>query len=145
MPVRRTKGARNAGGKTTVGPVRPKTRPLERPAVPAALNGEACVLAEVMAALEAGKAEAPVHLDVTGRTSFTDHLVIATGTNPRHVAALADRVEAALGKHKVQVLQVEGLPLAQWVVVDAGWLVVHVFEAEARVLYNLEKLWGHDF
>lgn len=144
MPVRRAKVARSAGGTTTAAPARPKARPLAPPAVPA-LNGEARVIAAVLAALEAGKAELPVHLNVTGRTSFTEHLVIATGTNPRHVAALADRVEAALGKHKVQVLQVEGLPLAQWVVVDAGWVVVHVFEPEARVLYNLEKLWGYDF
>jgi ribosome-associated protein len=124
---------------------RPVADPNLRPPLAPPLARESRTLAAVLAALEAGKAEAPVHLDVTGRTSFTDHLMIATGTNPRHVAALADRVEAALGKHKVQVLQVEGLPLAQWVVVDAGWLVVHVFEAEARVLYNLEKLWGHDF
>jgi ribosome-associated protein len=144
VPVRRTKEARSAGGKTPAGLAKPKARPPERPAVPA-LSGEARAIAAVLAALEAGKAELPVHLNVAGRTSFTDHLVIATGTNPRHVAALADRVEAALGKHKVQVLQVEGLPLAQWVVVDAGWVVVHVFEAEARVLYNLEKLWGYDF
>lgn len=114
------------------------------PAV-APLASESRAIAAVLAALDAGKAELPVHLNVAGRTSFTDHLVIATGTNPRHVAALADRVEAALGKHKVQVLHVEGLPLAQWVVVDAGWVVVHVFAAEARVLYNLEKLWGYDF
>lgn len=71
-----------------------------------------------------------------------DYLLIATGTSERHVQTLADNVAGAFHAAGLEVLGQEGSPANQWVLVDAGHLVVHVFLPETRELYNLERLWG---
>ena len=78
-------------------------------------------------------------------SAYTDHLIIATGTSERHVQSLADTVVEYLHKAGHVVDSVEGTPNNQWVLVDAGDIVVHIFVAEMRELYNLEKLYSHDF
>ena len=80
-------------------------------------------------------------LDVSGKVDYADYLVLASGTSDRHVQAIADNVEAVLRKKRVTLLGIEGLPSSQWVLMDFGDVVVHVFAGELRGYYDLEGLW----
>lgn len=95
--------------------------------------------------LEDNKAEDLVIIDLSSRSSITDYLVIASGTSQRHVSALADRLQKELKGLGVQGMSVEGKQSCDWVLLDAGDVVVHLFRPEVRAFYNLEKMWGHDF
>jgi ribosome-associated protein len=99
-------------------------------------------LAEIVTAtLDDHKAEDVVVIDLKGRTSITDTMVIATGKSQRQVGAMADHVEKAL-KQAGQRVTIEGVPQCDWVLVDAGDIIVHLFRPEVRAFYNLEKMWG---
>jgi ribosome-associated protein len=87
------------------------------------------------------KAMAVEILDVAGRVDYADFLVIMTGRSDRHAQALAAGIEEALKKKGVRPVAVEGLPHATWVLLDFGDVVVHVFQDEARQLYDIEGLW----
>jgi ribosome-associated protein len=80
-------------------------------------------------------------LDVTGRVDYADFLVVMTGRSDRHVHAIATGIEEALARRKVAPLSVEGLQVATWVLLDFGDVVVHVFQEDARRLYDIEGLW----
>jgi ribosome-associated protein len=80
-------------------------------------------------------------LDVSGRVDYADFLVLMTGRSDRQVVALAQGIEEALGEKGTRPLSVEGLPHASWVLMDFGDVVVHVFQDEARSLYDIEGLW----
>ena len=80
-------------------------------------------------------------LDVTGKVDYADFLVLMTGQNDRHVAAIAHAVDDALKKGGVHSVSVEGLPAARWVLIDFVDVVVHVFLEETRSLYDLDGLW----
>lgn len=80
-------------------------------------------------------------LDVSGKVDYADYLVLCSGTSDRHVAAIADSVESALRKKRVTMLGIEGLPESQWVLMDFGDVVAHVFCGELRSYYDLEGLW----
>jgi len=80
-------------------------------------------------------------LDVSGKVDYADYLVLASGTSDRHVQAIADNVEAELEKRRTKLLGIEGLPESQWVLMDFGDVVVHVFAGELRSYYDLEGLW----
>lgn len=80
-------------------------------------------------------------LDVAGKVDYADYIVIMTGRSDRQVASLAQSIEGALSKKGHRALSVEGLPLAQWVLMDFGDVVVHVFQDEARSVYDIEGLW----
>jgi ribosome-associated protein len=80
-------------------------------------------------------------LDVAGRVDYADFLVIMTGRSDRHANALAQGIEEALKKQGLRPIAVEGLPHGNWVLMDFGDVVVHVFQDEARQLYDLEGLW----
>ena len=77
--------------------------------------------------------------------AYADTLIIATGTSQRHVGAIADRVQEYLHKSGLVVDNLEGTPNNNWVIVDAGDVVIHIFTEEMRSLYNIEKLYAHDF
>jgi len=96
-------------------------------------------------ALADQKGQDVVHLNLTGRGAYADHLLIATATSDRHAMALSDRVVEYLRKSGFMVNNVEGGAGAVWIIVDAGDVVVHVFTQEGRDLYNIEKLYSHDF
>ncbi|MQX34943.1 ribosome silencing factor [Roseospira navarrensis] len=87
------------------------------------------------------KAEDLVRIDLAGKTDFADAMVIASGQSARHVGALADHVVEAL-KDLGYRPAVEGVPQCDWVLIDAGDVVVHLFRPEVRAFYNLEKMWG---
>ncbi len=87
------------------------------------------------------KALDPVVLDLREIASFTDYFLIASGTNQRQVQAIADEVVEQLKKDGTRAARVEGYNTAEWVLVDYGDFVVHVFEEKARRFYDLERLW----
>ncbi|AAP96730.1 ribosome silencing factor RsfS [[Haemophilus] ducreyi] len=87
------------------------------------------------------KAQDILAIDVRGKSSITDTMIIATGTSVRHVASTAERLITEAKKAGVQVLGEEGRAVADWVVVDFGQAIVHLLQADARELYQLEKLW----
>ena len=97
-------------------------------------------IAVAIAALEK-KAVGLEILDVAGKVDYADFLVIMTGRSDRQVQALAQGIEADLKKKGTRALAVEGLPHASWVLMDFGDVVVHVFQDEARSLYDIEGLW----
>jgi ribosome-associated protein len=96
----------------------------------------------VLAALDDLKAQDVQVIDVRDKASFTDLMVIASGTSDRHIKALADNVVEAAKKHGAQPLGVEGETSREWVLVDLGDLIVHVMHPQTRAFYNLEKLWS---
>ncbi len=95
----------------------------------------------VLDALDDMKAREVTVLDVRGKTSVTDYMVVASGTSERHVHALADHVVEAMAAHRIKPLGVEGEHSRDWVLVDLGDVIVHVMLPETRQFYQLEKLW----
>jgi ribosome silencing factor RsfS/YbeB/iojap len=96
----------------------------------------------IVTSLEDDKAEGIVTVDLTGRASFADRMVIATGLADRQIAAMARHLEEKLHEAGLRRIQVEGAPGADWVLIDAGDIVIHLFKPEARSMYGLEKMWG---
>lgn len=96
----------------------------------------------VRQSLEDDKAEDIVSIDIRGRSSLADMMIIASGRSQRHVGALADHVMRKLKDAGASGVRVEGLPAADWVVLDAGDLIVHLFRPEVRSFYNLERMWA---
>jgi ribosome-associated protein len=94
--------------------------------------------------LEDMKAEDVVEIDLTGKTSIADAMIIASGRSHRHVGAIAERVLEVLKKKGFGPVRVEGLPACDWVLIDAGDTIIHIFRPEVRGFYNLEKMWGAD-
>ncbi|HEX7967109.1 MAG TPA: ribosome silencing factor [Stellaceae bacterium] len=89
-----------------------------------------------------GKAEELVVIDLQGKTGIADYMVIATGRSQRQVVALAERLLEALKEIGHGRAAAEGLPHGDWVLIDAGDVIVHIFRPEVRSFYNLEKMWG---
>lgn len=92
--------------------------------------------------LEDGKAEDIVAIDLQGKSDIADYLMIATGRSQRQIMALAQRLLDGLKAAGHGKLAVEGMRHGEWVLIDAGDVVVHLFRPEARAYYNLEKMWG---
>jgi ribosome-associated protein len=92
--------------------------------------------------LDDGKAEDIVTIDLRGKSSIADYMVIATGRSQRQVAALSEHLLDALKDKGYGRVPAEGLQHGDWVLIDAGDIVVHVFRPEVRDFYNLEKMWG---
>ncbi len=99
----------------------------------------------VLKSLDDAKAEQTVAIDITGKSSLSDHMVVTSGRSHRHVGAVADQVAKALREAGFGKPRVEGLPHCDWVLVDAGDVIVHIFRPEVREFYNLEKMWAVDF
>ena len=110
---------------------------------PAGTNAEDLVRT-VLTALDDAKAENVVPIELGGKTTIADTMLIATGRSNTHVGAIADRVLNACKASGVSAPRVEGLPHCDWVLVDAGDVIIHVFRPEVRAFYNLEKMWGGD-
>ncbi len=94
--------------------------------------------------LEDDKAEEILSIDLRGKSSVTDYMIIASGRSHRHVGAVADHVLRALKESGQGRARAEGLSAADWVLIDAGDVVLHLFRPEVRTFYNLERLWSVD-
>ncbi len=118
------------------------------PATPDAItprsNAAETLHALIASILDDNKAEDVIALDTRDKSSVTDVMMIASGRSARHVSAIADYVIKALKEHGAQGVSVEGLPSCDWVLIDAGDVVLHLFRPEVRAYYNLEKMWGLD-
>ncbi|MBO6901061.1 MAG: ribosome silencing factor [Rhizobiaceae bacterium] len=99
------------------------------------------VLKTALASLEDSKAEEIVPIDIHGKSSLADFMVIASGRSHRHVAAVAEHLLKALKDAGYGNARVEGLSSSDWVLIDAGDVIIHVFRPEIREFYNLEKMW----
>jgi ribosome-associated protein len=95
-------------------------------------------------ALEEMKAEETIIIDLEGKTSIADHMIIASGRSNRHVGSIADEVVKVLKEAGHPSPKIEGVPHCDWVLVDCGDVIVHIFRPEVRAFYNLEKMWGVD-
>jgi ribosome-associated protein len=95
----------------------------------------------VVTSLDDDKAEDILVIDLRGRSSLGDHLVIATGRSQRQVGAMADHLQEKLKQRGLSV-SVEGVTQGDWVLIDGGDIVVHLFRPEVRTFYNLEGMWG---
>ncbi len=84
-------------------------------------------------------------LDLAGRASFADRMVIATGLADRQITAMAQHLEQKLHEAGLRRIEIEGAGGSDWVLIDAGDIVVHLFKPDARTLYALERMWGADF
>jgi ribosome silencing factor RsfS/YbeB/iojap/nicotinate (nicotinamide) nucleotide adenylyltransferase len=98
------------------------------------------LLGLVVQTLEDGKAEDIVTIDLAGKTTIADFMVIASGRSTRQVLALTEHLEEALARRTR--ISIEGRARADWVLVDSGDVIVHLFRPEIRAYYNLEKMWG---
>ena len=88
------------------------------------------------------KAEDSVTIDLSGKSSIADFMVVASGRSQRHVASMAEHVVKDVEKAGVPNVRVEGLRQGDWVLIDAGDVIVHIFRPEVRAHYNLEKMWS---
>lgn len=111
-------------------------------AKPAArVPGSAQLLAEITHWLDEAKAEDIVTIPLEGKSSLGDYMVIATGRTDRHVGAIADQLHQKIKAAGPSQVRVEGKDACDWVLIDTGDIIVHVFRPEVRDFYNLEKMW----
>nr|WP_017196194.1 ribosome silencing factor [Bartonella birtlesii] len=95
----------------------------------------------ILKSLEDTKAEDIVSIDIQGRSSLADYMVIASANSQRHVSAVADHLLCAWKDNGYGFANVEGLAGGDWVLIDTGDIIVHIFRPEIRLFYNLEKMW----
>jgi ribosome-associated protein len=92
--------------------------------------------------LDDDKAEDIISIDLAGKSSIADYMVIATGRSNRQLNAMAQHLDEKLTKLGVKKVSIEGLTQGEWVLLDGGDVIVHLFKPEVRSFYNLEKMWG---
>ena len=125
--------------KTIAAGPKPMTERRARKAEPSALEKLQSV---IVGSLEDDKAENIITLDLAGKASFCDRMVIATGLADRQITAMAQHLSEKLEQEGVKRVQMEGAAGADWVLIDAGDIIVHLFKPEARAMYGLERMWG---
>ncbi|MBN2191229.1 MAG: ribosome silencing factor [Polyangiaceae bacterium] len=124
----------------STGRTRPARRGVRRPTIRTAAESQRIALLAAQAGLEK-KATGVEIIDVIGKIDYADYLVIMTGQSDRHVAAIAHEVDDLLARQGHSAIGIEGLPQANWVLIDLVDVVVHVFLEDARHLYDLDGLW----
>ena len=98
----------------------------------------------IIAKLDDDKAQDMVLIDLRGKSPMSDAMIVASGRSNRHVGALADHLLRLLKEMGLGKVKVEGLPHCDWVLLDAGDVIIHLFRPEVRVFYNIEKIWAVD-
>ena len=114
------------------------------PASLTASDATGSALKNVLICLDDAKAEGTIAIDIRSKSTLGDYMVVASGRSHRHVGAIADRVVSSLKEARLGPVRVEGLPHCDWVLIDAGDLIVHIFRPEVRDFYNIEKMWMAD-
>lgn len=102
------------------------------------------LLETILACLADGQAEDVVSIPLSGKSMIADYMVVASGRTTRHVTSLAQRIEAELKQKLKQQVRIEGMANADWVLIDADDVIVHLFRPEVRAFYGLEKMWAFD-
>ena len=92
--------------------------------------------------LDEDQAQETISIPLAGKSSIADHMVIASGRSTRHVSAIAEKLAQRIKQEAGRQVRVEGLPNADWVLLDAGDVIVHLFRPEVRSFYNLERMWS---
>lgn len=120
---------------TTVQPILAEASPAPRPV-------RASLLDVILQSLDDDQAQEIVTIPLQGKSSIADHMVIASGRSTRQVATMAQKLAERVKHAGHGNSRIEGLPAADWVLIDAGDVVVHLFRPEVRSFYNLERMWG---
>jgi ribosome-associated protein len=118
----------------------PKT--LAAPAEDGAIEKAEALHDLVLRSLDDDKAVDVVTIPLMGKSNIADHMVIASGTSTRQVASMAQKLSERIKRDLGRSVRVEGLPVADWVLIDAGDVIIHLFRPEVRSFYNLERMWG---
>lgn len=118
------------------------TRPHPANDTAASADSVAALHALVMQSLDDDQAQETISIPLEGKSSIADYMVIASGRSQRQVAAIAQHLAERIKKETGRSARVEGLPVADWVLIDAGDVIVHLFKPEVRSFYNLERMWG---
>jgi len=98
----------------------------------------------ILQSLDDDQAQEIISIPLAGKSTIADHMVIASGRSTRQVAAMAQKLSERVKHGGFGHTRIEGLPAADWVLIDAGDVVVHLFRPEVRSFYNLERMWGFD-
>jgi ribosome-associated protein len=120
------------------------SKPVKKPlpaGAKAAPSAAERTLSAVLASLEDSKAEEIISINIEGKSPLADRMVIASGRSHRHVAACAEHLVKALKDNGFGVARIEGMPAADWVLIDQGDVIIHLFRPEVRAFYNIEKMW----
>lgn len=96
----------------------------------------------ILESLEDDQAVETVSIPLAGKSAIADHMVIASGRSTRQVASMAQKLQEKIKQKCGRIARVEGLPNADWVLIDAGDVIVHLFRPEVRSFYNLERMWA---
>lgn len=105
-------------------------------------EGAEALHALVLASLEADQAEETVSIPLAGKSSLADYMVVASGRSTRQVASMAQKLAEKIKAEFGRPARIEGLPTADWVLIDAGDVIVHLFRPEVRSFYNIERMWA---
>ena len=98
----------------------------------------------VLRSLDDDQAQDVVTIPLGGKSSIADHMVIASGRSTRQVASMAQKLQQRIKQDLGRTVRVEGLPVADWVLIDADDVIVHLFRPEVRTFYNLERMWAFE-
>lgn len=104
----------------------------------------AALEAAILSRLDEDKAQEVVLIDLKGKSPMADSMIVASGRSQRHVGALADHLLRLLKENGLGRAKVEGLPHCDWVLIDVGDIIIHLFRPEVRAFYNIEKIWSVD-
>ena len=128
-------------GKGPLSPIKTRASTRLKPAPVSKRPDAQETLRLILERLDDMKAEDTTTIDLIGKTSIADAMVVTSGRSNRHVGSIADRVVQGLKQAGVRSVHVEGMKNADWVLIDAGDVIVHVFRPEVRAFYALEKMW----
>ena len=116
--------------------------PVNAPAVPTEEVDVEALHSLVMQSLDDDQAVEVMTIPLAGKSSIADHMVIASGRSSRQVASMATKLADKIKKQFGRIVRIEGLPVADWVLIDADDVIVHLFRPEVRSFYNLERMWA---
>jgi ribosome-associated protein len=118
----------------------PKAKPA--PMDPAPVDSVDALHAMILKSLDDDQAVETVSIPLAGKSTIADHMVIASGRSTRQVASMAQKLQAKIKQEFGRVPRVEGMQTADWVLIDAGDIIIHLFRPEVRSFYNLERMWA---
>ena len=98
----------------------------------------------VLRSLDDDQAQDVVTIPLGGKSSIADHMVIASGRSTRQVASMAQKLSERIKQELGRTVRIEGLPVADWVLIDADDVIIHIFRPEVRTFYNLERMWAFE-